>query len=72
MANGENEVGVDAPAGGFVQLLTPDGERVDSVTTADGMTYSADFTDDELTVAARRPARVGTNHAAPSGVRRSA
>ena len=35
MANGE--VGADAPAGGFVQLLTPDGERVDSVTTADGM-----------------------------------
>ncbi|MFI5932268.1 thiamine pyrophosphate-dependent dehydrogenase E1 component subunit alpha [Actinoplanes sp. NPDC051494] len=37
----------DAPAGGYVQLLTPDGERVDSVTTADGVTYSADFTDDE-------------------------
>jgi 2-oxoisovalerate dehydrogenase E1 component alpha subunit len=47
MANGESEVGVDAPAGGFVQLLTPDGERVDSVTTADGVTYSVDFTDDE-------------------------
>src|SRR3954471_2751684 len=27
--------GGDAPAGGFVQLLTPDGERIDSVTTAD-------------------------------------
>jgi pyruvate dehydrogenase E1 component alpha subunit len=47
MANGESEVGADAPAGGFVQLLTPDGERVDSVTTADGVTYSVDFTDDE-------------------------
>ena len=39
--------GGDAPAGGFVQLLTPDGERVDSVTTDDGVTYSVDFTDDE-------------------------
>jgi len=39
--------GEDAPAGGFVQLLTPDGERVDSVTTADGTTYTVDFTDDE-------------------------
>ncbi|MET0426536.1 MAG: pyruvate dehydrogenase (acetyl-transferring) E1 component subunit alpha [Actinoplanes sp.] len=47
MANGESEVGADAPAGGFVQLLTPDGERIDSVTTADGITYSVDFTDDE-------------------------
>jgi 2-oxoisovalerate dehydrogenase E1 component alpha subunit len=47
MANGESEPGADAPTGGFVQLLTPDGERVDSVTTADGVTYSADFTDDE-------------------------
>src|SRR5882724_881900 len=37
----------DAPAGGFVQLLTPDGERVDSVTTDEGVTYSVDFTDDE-------------------------
>src|SRR4051812_29294576 len=33
MANGESGVGADAPAGGFVQLLTPDGDRVDSVTT---------------------------------------
>ena len=47
MANGEREVGGDAPAGGFVQLLTPDGERVDSVTTPDGTTYSVDFSDDE-------------------------
>src|SRR5688572_32289349 len=47
MANGGSEVGADAPAGGFVQLLTPDGERVDSVTTADGVTYSVDFTDGE-------------------------
>ncbi|HEY0000325.1 MAG TPA: pyruvate dehydrogenase (acetyl-transferring) E1 component subunit alpha [Actinoplanes sp.] len=47
MANGESEVGNGAPAGGFVQLLTPDGERIDSVTTADGVTYSVDFTDHE-------------------------
>src|SRR3954465_14090789 len=46
MANGESVAG-DGPAGGFVQLLTPDGERVDSVTTADGTTYTVDFTDDE-------------------------
>ncbi|GAA2569054.1 pyruvate dehydrogenase (acetyl-transferring) E1 component subunit alpha [Winogradskya consettensis] len=39
--------GADAPAGGFVQLLNPDGERADSYTTPDGVTYSADFTDDE-------------------------
>jgi pyruvate dehydrogenase E1 component alpha subunit len=39
--------GGDAPAGGFVQLLTPDGERIDKVTTADGREYSVDFTDDE-------------------------
>jgi pyruvate dehydrogenase E1 component alpha subunit len=38
--------GEDAPPGGFVQLLTPEGERVDSVTTADGTTYTVDFTDD--------------------------
>jgi 2-oxoisovalerate dehydrogenase E1 component alpha subunit len=47
MANGESEVGADAPAGGFVQLLTPDGERIESVTTDSGVTYSVDFTDDE-------------------------
>jgi 2-oxoisovalerate dehydrogenase E1 component alpha subunit len=47
MANGESEAGADAPAGGFVQLLTPDGERRDSATTPDGVTYSVDFTDDE-------------------------
>jgi 2-oxoisovalerate dehydrogenase E1 component alpha subunit len=40
MANGE-------PDGGFVQLLTPDGEHIDRVTTDDGVTYSVDFTDDE-------------------------
>ncbi|MFI1992544.1 pyruvate dehydrogenase (acetyl-transferring) E1 component subunit alpha [Actinoplanes sp. NPDC020271] len=39
--------GSDAPAGGFVQLLTPDGEHLGSVTTADGTTYSVDFTDEE-------------------------
>ena len=39
--------GADAPAGGFVQLLTPDGERIDTVTTADGTRYSVDLTDDE-------------------------
>ncbi|GAA2681003.1 pyruvate dehydrogenase (acetyl-transferring) E1 component subunit alpha [Actinoplanes palleronii] len=37
----------DAPAGGFVQLLTPDGEHLGSVTTADGTTYAVDFTVDE-------------------------
>ena len=47
MAKGESVAGADIPAGGFVQLLTPDGERVDSVTTADGTTYSVDFTDEE-------------------------
>jgi pyruvate dehydrogenase E1 component alpha subunit len=52
MANGDSEAENpdkrdDAPAGGFVQLLTPDGERIDSVTTDDGVTYSVDFTDDE-------------------------
>ncbi|MBO3742055.1 pyruvate dehydrogenase (acetyl-transferring) E1 component subunit alpha [Actinoplanes flavus] len=47
MAKGESVAGSDIPAGGFVQLLTPDGERVDTVTTADGTTYSVDFTDEE-------------------------
>jgi 2-oxoisovalerate dehydrogenase E1 component alpha subunit len=47
MAKGGSDAGTDVPAGGFVQLLTPDGERIDSVTTPDGMTYSIDFTDDE-------------------------
>src|SRR5512133_4349277 len=47
MANGESEPGADIPAGGFVQLLTPEGERVDSVTTTDGVTYSVNFADDE-------------------------
>jgi 2-oxoisovalerate dehydrogenase E1 component alpha subunit len=47
MANGDSEVGSDAPAGGFVQLLTPDGDRIESVTTDDGVTYSVDFTDEE-------------------------
>ncbi|MDI6102891.1 pyruvate dehydrogenase (acetyl-transferring) E1 component subunit alpha [Actinoplanes sp. NEAU-A12] len=47
MAKGESVPGSDIPAGGFVQLLTPDGERIDSVTTADGATYSVDFTDEE-------------------------
>src|SRR4030095_5649422 len=28
-------------------LLTPEGERVESVTTTDGVTYSVNFTDDE-------------------------
>ncbi|WP_430779693.1 pyruvate dehydrogenase (acetyl-transferring) E1 component subunit alpha [Actinoplanes sp. G11-F43] len=47
MAKGESVAGTDIPAGGFVQLLTPDGDRVESVTTADGTTYTVDFTDDE-------------------------
>jgi hypothetical protein len=46
-AGRKNRNGEDVPAGGFVQLLTPDGERIESVTTADGMTYSVDFTDAE-------------------------
>src|SRR4051812_6006478 len=37
----------DAPAGGYVQLLAPDGEHVDRVTTGEGVTYSVDFTDDD-------------------------
>ena len=37
----------DAPAGGYVQLLTPDGEHTGSVTTEQGVTYSVGFTDDE-------------------------
>jgi 2-oxoisovalerate dehydrogenase E1 component alpha subunit len=40
-------VGVENPTGSFVQLLTPDGERVESCTTADGITYAVDFTDEE-------------------------
>ncbi|WP_229075477.1 pyruvate dehydrogenase (acetyl-transferring) E1 component subunit alpha [Actinoplanes sp. DH11] len=48
MAKGERDkAGSDVPAGGFVQLLTPDGERFDSATTADGTTYTVDFTDEE-------------------------
>jgi 2-oxoisovalerate dehydrogenase E1 component alpha subunit len=55
MAKGERKAGAvppsgggsDAPAGGFVQLLTPDGEHLGSVTTADGTTYSVDFTVEE-------------------------
>jgi 2-oxoisovalerate dehydrogenase E1 component alpha subunit len=31
----------------LVQLLTPEGERIDSVTGPDGTTYRADFTDEE-------------------------
>src|SRR3954462_10731623 len=66
MANGGSDPGADAPAGGFVQLLTPDGERVDSVTTDDGVTYSVDFTDEEYRglyadlVTVRRLAAQGT------------
>ncbi|MEV4753849.1 pyruvate dehydrogenase (acetyl-transferring) E1 component subunit alpha [Micromonospora sp. NPDC049559] len=39
-----------AAAGGdpaLVQLLTPEGERIESVTGPDGTTYSVDFTDEE-------------------------
>ncbi len=39
--------GADAPAGGYIQLLTPDGERIDRFTGSDGTEYSVDFTDDE-------------------------
>ena len=31
----------------FVQLLTPDGERIDSMTGTDGVEYSVNFTDEE-------------------------
>jgi pyruvate dehydrogenase E1 component alpha subunit len=44
---GSGGAGSAAPAGGFVQLLTPDGERVDKVTGPDGTEYSVDFTDEE-------------------------
>ncbi|GAA0808608.1 pyruvate dehydrogenase (acetyl-transferring) E1 component subunit alpha [Spirilliplanes yamanashiensis] len=48
MAKGDLEtVGADAPAGGYVQLLTPDGDRVERVTGPDGTEYSVDFTDAE-------------------------
>ena len=43
----DDAAGADAPDGGFVQLLTPEGEHRGSVTTADGVTYSVDFDDDE-------------------------
>ncbi|GAA2624715.1 pyruvate dehydrogenase (acetyl-transferring) E1 component subunit alpha [Paractinoplanes durhamensis] len=35
------------PAGGYVQLLNPEGEHASSVTTEHGVTYSVDFTDQE-------------------------
>jgi 2-oxoisovalerate dehydrogenase E1 component alpha subunit len=35
------------PAPDFVQLLTPDGERIEKATGADGVEYSVDFTDEE-------------------------
>jgi 2-oxoisovalerate dehydrogenase E1 component alpha subunit len=49
MANGDRKGKTRRrpPEDHFVQLLTPDGERIDSVTTADGVTYSVDFTDGE-------------------------
>ncbi|HEX8629114.1 MAG TPA: pyruvate dehydrogenase (acetyl-transferring) E1 component subunit alpha [Catenuloplanes sp.] len=55
MANGDRgptprlggRAGTDAPPGGLVQLLTPDGERIDKVTGLDGVEYSVDFTDEE-------------------------
>jgi 2-oxoisovalerate dehydrogenase E1 component alpha subunit len=48
MAKGDPEaVGADAPAGGYVQLLTPDGERAEQVTGPDGTEYAVDFTDAE-------------------------
>ncbi|SNT65037.1 pyruvate dehydrogenase E1 component alpha subunit [Asanoa hainanensis] len=39
--------GGSPPDGELVQLLTPDGERIESVTGSDGTVYRADFTDDE-------------------------
>ncbi|GAA4452944.1 pyruvate dehydrogenase (acetyl-transferring) E1 component subunit alpha [Phytohabitans houttuyneae] len=35
------------PAPDFVQLLTPDGERIDKSVGADGVEYTVDFTDEE-------------------------
>jgi 2-oxoisovalerate dehydrogenase E1 component alpha subunit len=35
------------PAPDFVQLLTPDGERIEKSVGADGVEYSVDFTDEE-------------------------
>jgi len=35
------------PDGELVQLLTPEGERIESVTGSDGMEYRVDFTDEE-------------------------
>jgi 2-oxoisovalerate dehydrogenase E1 component alpha subunit len=45
MTKGRGAGGESAPE--FVQLLTPDGERIDKVTGADGVEYTVDFTDDE-------------------------
>ena len=39
--------GGSPPDGELVQLLTPEGERIESVTGSDGTVYRADFTDDE-------------------------
>jgi 2-oxoisovalerate dehydrogenase E1 component alpha subunit len=45
MTKGRGAGGESAPE--FVQLLTPDGERIDKVTGADGVEYTVEFTDDE-------------------------
>ncbi|MEJ3743423.1 pyruvate dehydrogenase (acetyl-transferring) E1 component subunit alpha [Actinomycetes bacterium KLBMP 9797] len=45
MAKGRDPGGEAAPE--FVQLLTPDGERIDRVVGADGVEYTVDFTDEE-------------------------
>jgi 2-oxoisovalerate dehydrogenase E1 component alpha subunit len=39
--------GGSPPDGELVQLLTPEGERIESVTGSDGTVYRADFTDEE-------------------------
>src|SRR4051794_17599186 len=54
MARGARAVAPTPMGGGtppepeYVQLLTPSGERVAQSTGADGVTYSVDFTDDEI------------------------
>jgi 2-oxoisovalerate dehydrogenase E1 component alpha subunit len=44
-ARGKEVTGEPAPD--FVQLLTPDGERIETSVGADGVEYSVDFTDEE-------------------------
>jgi 2-oxoisovalerate dehydrogenase E1 component alpha subunit len=48
MAKGERAAPPEPqPEGDLVQLLTPEGERIDKVTGQDGVEYSVDFTDEQ-------------------------